>query len=65
MAYAKAGADVAVNWLDDPAAAARVGAAIEAAGTRAVLLQGSVGDVAGARALVDAAAQRLDGWTCW
>jgi len=62
-AFARAGHDVAVNWLDDAAAAAAVAADIRAAGRQAVLLQGSVGTVAGCQALVAqtvAAFGRLD-----
>ena len=62
-AFARAGHDVAVNWLDDAAAAEAVAADIRAAGRQAVLLQGSVGTVAGCQALVAqtvAAFGRLD-----
>jgi len=57
-AFAAAGHDVALNWLDDEAAAEAVAAGIRAAGRRAVLVQGSVGTAAGCAALVQAA---LDG----
>jgi 3-oxoacyl-[acyl-carrier protein] reductase len=57
-AFAVAGYDVAVNWLDDQAAAEAVAADIRAAGRRAVLVQGSVGTAADCAALVQAA---LDG----
>jgi NAD(P)-dependent dehydrogenase (short-subunit alcohol dehydrogenase family) len=62
-AFARAGHDVAVNWLDDQAAADAVAADIRAAGRQAALLQGSVGTVAGCQALVAqavAAFGRLD-----
>ncbi len=49
---------MAVNWLDDQAAAEAVAADIRAAGRRAVLVQGSVGTAADCAALVQAA---LDG----
>jgi 3-oxoacyl-[acyl-carrier protein] reductase len=42
LALARAGADVAVNYLDDAGAAARVVRDIEAMGRRAVLVQGDV-----------------------
>jgi NAD(P)-dependent dehydrogenase (short-subunit alcohol dehydrogenase family) len=57
-AFAGAGYDVAVNWLDDKDAAEAVSAEIRAAGRRAVLVQGSVGTAADCAALVQAA---LDG----
>jgi 3-oxoacyl-[acyl-carrier protein] reductase len=57
-AFAAAGYDVAVNWLDDQAAAEAVAADIRATGRRAVLVQASVGAAADCAALVQAA---LDG----
>jgi len=57
-AFAAAGYDVAVNWLDDKDAAEAVAADIRAAGQRAVLVQGSVGTATECAALVQAA---LDG----
>jgi 3-oxoacyl-[acyl-carrier protein] reductase len=53
-AFATAGYDVAVNWLDNLPAAEAVAAEIRAAGRRALLLQGPVGGAAEATALVDA-----------
>jgi 3-oxoacyl-[acyl-carrier protein] reductase len=58
-AFAAAGYDVAVNWLDDRAAAEAVAADIAAAGRRAVLVQGSVGTAAECAALVQAAIDGL------
>ena len=58
-ALAVAGHDVAVNWLDDQAAAEAVAADVRAAGRRAVLLQGSVGTAAGCAALVQGAVDAL------
>ncbi len=50
LALAAAGADVAINWLNDKAAAEAVAAEIAHAGGRAILVQGSVtGPGAGAR----------------
>lgn len=57
-AFAAAGYDVAVNWLDDKDAAEAVAADIRAAGRRAVLVQGSVGTATECATLVQAA---LDG----
>jgi 3-oxoacyl-[acyl-carrier protein] reductase len=61
VALAKAGADVAINWLDDLAAAQEVATAVESVGRRAVLLQGDVGTAAGATALTERAAEALGG----
>ena len=58
-AFAAEGYDVAVNWLDDRAAAEAVAAGITAAGRRAVLVQGSVGTAAECAALVQAAIDGL------
>jgi 3-oxoacyl-[acyl-carrier protein] reductase len=58
LALAAAGHDVAVNWLDDEAAAEAVATGIRAAGRRAVLVRGDVGSAAGCAAIVQAA---LDG----
>jgi 3-oxoacyl-[acyl-carrier protein] reductase len=58
-ALAAAGHDVAINWLDDLAAAEAVAADVRAAGRRAVLLQGSVGSAAECAALVRGAIDAL------
>ena len=58
-AFAAAGHDVAVNWLDDRAAAEAVAADVTAAGRRAVLVQGDVGTAGGAGAIVQAAIEGL------
>jgi len=60
-ALARAGADVVINYLDDPDAARDVAAAVEAAGRRAVLVEGDLGDAAGAVSLVERAAHALGG----
>lgn len=63
-AFAAAGYDVAINWLDDEAAAEAVAAAVRSAGRRAVLVRGDVGAVAGCDAIVAAtlaAFGRIDG----
>ncbi|MBW6401878.1 glucose 1-dehydrogenase [Roseomonas sp. HJA6] len=54
-AFAAAGHDVAVNWLDDRAAAEAVAADIVALGRKAVLVQGDVGTAAACAALVESA----------
>ncbi len=59
LAFAAAGADVAINYLDDPAAAESVAAAIRAEGRRAVPLQADVADIAQLRATVATAAGAL------
>jgi NAD(P)-dependent dehydrogenase (short-subunit alcohol dehydrogenase family) len=45
IAFAEAGADVAINWLDDKAAAEAVAGAVRQHGRRAVLVQADVGKV--------------------
>jgi len=61
LAFAAAGYDVAVNWLDDAAAAETVAAGVRAAGQRALLIQGDVGSVAGCQAMVTATVAGLGG----
>lgn len=58
-AFAAAGYDVAVNWLDDRAAADALAADIAAAGRRAMPIQGDVGTASGCAALVGAAIEGL------
>jgi len=58
-AFARAGCDVAVNWLDDASAGQAVAEEIRAAGRKAVLVQGDVGTAAGCDALVRAAVEGL------
>jgi 3-oxoacyl-[acyl-carrier protein] reductase len=52
LEFAREGADVAINWLDDEAAAEEVAGKARALGRRAVLAPGDLGSVEGARALV-------------
>lgn len=52
IAFAEAGADIAINYLDGAAAANEVAEAVRARGRRAVTLQGDVSVVAQAGALV-------------
>jgi 3-oxoacyl-[acyl-carrier protein] reductase len=61
IAFAEAGADLAINYLDNAAAAESVAASVRAAGRRVVLIQGSIGEVAAARAIVAQAASALGG----
>ncbi len=58
-ALAAAGADVAINWLDDKAAAGEVAAAVERAGRRALLVEADVGKLAQVWAMVAAVAAGL------
>ncbi len=57
--FAAAGADVALNYLDDRAAAEAVAAEIGQAGRRALLLQGDVAVVAQAAGMMAQAVQEL------
>ncbi len=59
IAFAEAGCDVAVNWLDDEAAAKAVGSEIAARGRRGVLVQGDVGSAAGCASILRRALDAL------
>jgi len=59
VAFAAAGADVAVNWLDDHAAAERVAEMVRGHGRRAAALKADLGRVDEARELVSAAEAAL------
>lgn len=60
LGFAAAGHDVAINWLDDRAAAEAVAEGVRRAGRRAALVQGDVGAGAGAcAAIVQAAVEAL------
>ena len=61
LALARAGADVAVNWLDDKLGAEAAAADIRALGRRAVLVQGSVAASSEAERMVDEADAALSG----
>jgi NAD(P)-dependent dehydrogenase (short-subunit alcohol dehydrogenase family) len=61
IACAREGADVLVNFLDDPAAAERVAAEARAAGVRALVARGDVARSADVQALVGRAVQELGG----
>ncbi|HVY15259.1 MAG TPA: SDR family NAD(P)-dependent oxidoreductase [Rhodopila sp.] len=53
VAFAAAGADVAINWLDDEAAAQQVADAVRAQGAEALLVPADVSKVDQARGMVD------------
>src|ERR1700750_2990514 len=59
LEFAAAGADVAINWLDDEAAAAAVFDEVRSRGRRAVLVKSDVAQVAQAQAMVAAAEREL------
>ncbi len=61
LALARGGADVAVNWLDDRAAAEAVAADVTALGRKAVIVQGSVATGAEAGRIVAEADDALGG----
>ncbi len=61
LALAAAGADVAINWLDDKAAAQATSDDVAALGRRAVTIQGSVASQAEIQRIVDEAHAGLDG----
>ena len=59
VGLARDGANVAINFLDDEAAAARVADAVRAQGRQAVLVQGDVARAADVEALVATTVQKL------
>jgi 3-oxoacyl-[acyl-carrier protein] reductase len=59
LALAREGADIALNYLDDPGAAEGVAKEIHAAGRRCLLIQGDVSRASDVTALVDAAERGL------
>ncbi len=61
LAFAREGAHVAVNYLDDKDAAERVAGEVRAAGGKSTVVQGDVSRVASVEALVDAAARDMGG----
>src|SRR5207237_5888385 len=61
LAFAREGADVVVNYLDDVAAAERVAADARKAGARAVVMQADVSRVEEGQALVARAVKELGG----
>ena len=61
LAFAREGAHVAVNYLDDKDAAERVAGEVRAAGGKSSVVQGDVSRVASVEALVDAAVRDMGG----
>jgi NAD(P)-dependent dehydrogenase (short-subunit alcohol dehydrogenase family) len=59
VALAREGADVAINFLDDRAAAERVGAEVTALGRRSVVIPGDVSRRADVEAMVESAVKAL------
>jgi 3-oxoacyl-[acyl-carrier protein] reductase len=59
LEFAREGADVAINWLDDASAAGELAAKARAFGRRAELVHGDVAKVAGARDIVSKAVDAL------
>jgi NAD(P)-dependent dehydrogenase (short-subunit alcohol dehydrogenase family) len=59
LEFAKAGANVAVNWLDDEAAATRVADGVAATGRRALLVQADVARLDAVAAMVAAVERGL------
>jgi NAD(P)-dependent dehydrogenase (short-subunit alcohol dehydrogenase family) len=53
--FAKAGADIAINWLDDQGAAERVADEVRSNSRRAILLQADIGTVEQAQSMVSSA----------
>jgi 3-oxoacyl-[acyl-carrier protein] reductase len=51
--FAEAGADVAINWLDDQAAAEAVAADVRALGREAILVRADIGKVGDIKTMVD------------
>jgi NAD(P)-dependent dehydrogenase (short-subunit alcohol dehydrogenase family) len=59
LAFAEAGADVAINWLDDQSAAAGIEAQAQRGGRRAISVKADIGDLTQVRAMVDAVEREL------
>lgn len=59
LAFAKAGADVAVNWFNDENAAGEVGDGVRSAGRRSTLVQADMADFAAVRGMVAAVEREL------
>jgi NAD(P)-dependent dehydrogenase (short-subunit alcohol dehydrogenase family) len=57
--FAIAGADVAINWLDDQGAAERVAHQVRSCGRRAIALKADVADIAQVESMVSAAQEAL------
>src|SRR5882762_2348903 len=61
VAFAGAGCDVAINWLDDEAAAREVAASVVAHGRRAVTIQADVASLADSAEMVAAVVAEFGG----
>jgi NAD(P)-dependent dehydrogenase (short-subunit alcohol dehydrogenase family) len=59
LEFAAAGADIAINWLDDDAAAQRVADEVGACGRRAILVQADLAKIDRVQAMVSAAQEAL------
>ena len=59
LEFAAAGADVAINWLDDNGAAQRVAEEVRAYGRRAILVNTDVGQIEQVQAMVSATEEGL------
>jgi NAD(P)-dependent dehydrogenase (short-subunit alcohol dehydrogenase family) len=59
ISFAQAGADVAINYLDDRSAAEDVASAVQAAGRNAVVVQADVADVSSHGGMIAAAVEGL------
>ena|SRR5439155_13917643 len=59
LEFAAAGADVAINWLDDNEAAQRVAEEVRAYGRRAILVDADVSQVEQVQAMVTATEEGL------
>jgi NAD(P)-dependent dehydrogenase (short-subunit alcohol dehydrogenase family) len=59
LEFAAAGADLAINWLDDDAAARGVADEVRACGRRAILVEADVAQVEQVQAMVSAAQEGL------
>ena len=62
LAFARDGADVGVNYLDDRGAGERVAEAVRAHGRRALLVQGDVSRTEECRVMVETVARELGGF---
>ena len=61
LEFAAAGADVAINWLDDDGAAQRVADEVRACGRRAILVNADVAQIEQVQAMVSAVQEGLGG----
>ena len=61
LAFAEAGADVAINWLDDETAAREVAAAVTGHNRRAVTIQADMAKLSDVREMVDAVVAEFGG----